>query len=408
MPGEDENHPTQEPRRILLTNLTLATRTGTETSTRDLALEFLRRGHQVAIFTPDPGPLADELAQAGVPVLADLNQLTEPPDLIHGHHNLPLLAALVRFPEAPAIYTCHDAQSWFDRAPLLPQIRRYAAVGGHTRDRLLADGVPAERVLLMLNFVDLARFPVRAPLPVRPQRALVFANQAREDTYLPAVRAACAAEGLALEVMGEGVGQAEADPGRRLGGFDVVFAKGKAAMEAMAVGCAAVLCDIEGLGPLVTSRNLDTLRPLNFGRPTMPDPVTADAVRARLRDYDAEDARRTSERIRAEASLTRAADLWCALHARVLAEHRAAPVSPAEARQAAAAGLGALSAYLYRYVHQTAYTASLRWLKPYQDTALDLARLRERTQWCGLGRLFRAVGRLGARLRPRSRPPSQD
>ena len=37
------------------------------------------------------------------------------------------------------------------------------------------------------------------------------------------------------------------------GDYDLVFAKARCALEAMAVGAAVVLCDTHGLGPMVTS-----------------------------------------------------------------------------------------------------------------------------------------------------------
>jgi hypothetical protein len=47
--------------------------------------------------------------------------------------------------------------------------------------------------------------------------------------------------------------------------YDLVFAKGRCALEALAVGAAVVLCDASGLGPLVTAAELDGLRARNFG-----------------------------------------------------------------------------------------------------------------------------------------------
>ena len=51
-----------------------------------------------------------------------------------------------------------------------------------------------------------------------------------------------------------------AQPERVLGRYDIVFAKAKAAMEAMAVGAAVVLCDFGGVGPMVTWADFDRLR----------------------------------------------------------------------------------------------------------------------------------------------------
>jgi hypothetical protein len=47
--------------RVLITNLTLASRTGTETYVRDLALGLLERGHTPIVYTTDPGDIAREI-----------------------------------------------------------------------------------------------------------------------------------------------------------------------------------------------------------------------------------------------------------------------------------------------------------------------------------------------------------
>ena len=46
---------------ILLTNQTLASRSGTEIYVRDLARGLAQRGHRPMVFTPTHGPIAEEL-----------------------------------------------------------------------------------------------------------------------------------------------------------------------------------------------------------------------------------------------------------------------------------------------------------------------------------------------------------
>jgi hypothetical protein len=72
--------------RILLTNITLGGRTGTETVTRDLALGYLEAGCAPTVYTRRLGPIADELKRAGVAVTDRVEDLAGPFDVIHGHH----------------------------------------------------------------------------------------------------------------------------------------------------------------------------------------------------------------------------------------------------------------------------------------------------------------------------------
>ncbi|MEA2691945.1 MAG: hypothetical protein QOJ16_1332 [Acidobacteriota bacterium] len=341
--------------KILFTNTTLAHRTGSELYVLEVARALLARGHQPVAWSPVLGELAAEIRAAGVPVIDDLAALAElsgVPDLIHGQHHLETMTALLRFPGTPGIFVCHGALPWEEAPPRFPRLYRYLAVDEATRERLTAAAVPAERITTLLNFVDLARFRPRAstsPLPPRPRRALVFSNSASEATFLPAVRAASAAAGLALDVAGIASGRPAACPEALLPGYDLVFAKGRSALEAMAVGAAVVLCDSAGCGPLVTAADFDRLRQRNFGLRSLTEPVEPAILERQIARYDPEDAARVSERVRAEAGLESAVDRLVEIYESVLAEPApAAPETDAagEERRAAAAYLGWLNPYV--------------------------------------------------------------
>jgi hypothetical protein len=325
--------------RVLLTNVTLASRTGTELFVRDLALGLRAAGHEPSVYTPDPGAIADELRTAGVPATDDLGALA-PPDVIHGQHALPCLIALTRFSDAPAVFVVYDRLQWTDAPPLHPRLRRYVAVDDNCRERLDEAGIPESRVAVIRNAVDLARFEARGSLPERPRRALVFSNYATDDSVLPAVREACAREGIEVDVAGAGAGAPLVRPEEVLGRYDLVFAKARCALEALAVGCAVVLCDLRGVGGLVTPRELDRLRRLNFGMRTLVEPVTADVLQREIRRYDAAAAAEVAARIRREAALPRQVEAFVALYREVLAEPR--PAQPIEESRAVAAFLASL------------------------------------------------------------------
>ncbi|HSU84599.1 MAG TPA: glycosyltransferase, partial [Thermoanaerobaculia bacterium] len=252
--------------RVLLTNRSLDQRAGSELYLFELATRLLARGHSPVAFSPRLGRVAAALREATIPVVDDLGAIGEPPDLIHGQHHTAAMTALLHFPDVPAVYVCHGWKPWDEIPPRFPRILRYVAVDYTTRERLVSEqGIPPERVEVVLNFVDLDRFRPRPPLPAKPRRALVFSNQASERTFLPAVREACERLGIALDVAGVASGDPVERPEELLPGYDLVFAKGRAALEGMAVGAAVVLCDQAGAGPLVSTGELDRLRPLNFG-----------------------------------------------------------------------------------------------------------------------------------------------
>lgn len=328
------------PLRVLITNRTLASRTGTELYVRDLAVGLAARGHRPVVYCPDLGAIAREIRAATIPVTDDLRTIAEAPDVIHGHHSMETLAALLAFPGAPAVAFCHSWVGWSDEPLCFPRVLRHVAVDHTCRDRLcLEHGIDPARVHVELNSVELDRFRPRGPLPARPRRALVFSNAAgaRVGSQLEAIREACEAESIEVEVLGAGAGREHARPEEVLGEFDLVFAKGKSALEALAAGTAVIPCDAMGMGPLVTTANLAELRPLNFGLRSLREPVTAQGLRREIARYDAADAMSVSAAIRERAGADSMVDRLCALYEEVVAEHRAAPAPDAREEMAAAA-----------------------------------------------------------------------
>src|SRR5438876_1119542 len=156
--------------RILITNNTLDFRGGSELYVRDLAIALLKRGHMPIAYSTKLGDIAQEIRAATVPVIDNLDALAAPPDVIHGHHHLDTMTALLRFPGVPAISFCHGWLPWEEIPPRFPRILRYIAVDRVCLDRLtLEHGISSAHTQLLLNFVDLKRFKGRSPLPARPQ-----------------------------------------------------------------------------------------------------------------------------------------------------------------------------------------------------------------------------------------------
>lgn len=314
-----------QPLTVLLTNITLAGRTGTEIQTRNIALELLRQGHRPLVYTPTPGPIATELRNASIPVVTDLNHIQQPIDIVHGHHLPTTVAALARFPQTPAIFVCHDFVAWHDAPPLLPAIRRYVAVDETVYDRLtLESGIAPEKACVLLNAVDINRFVSGPPLPPTPRRALAFA---KNQGHIEAIRTACAQRGIHLDVVGQAVGLVTDLPERLIPGYDLVFASALSAMEAMACGRAVVVCDGRGLAGMCDLPGFALWRRSNFGLRTLRQTLTPETVGAEIDRYDAAQAAEVSARLRAEGGLVVQVKQLTRLYQEVLQEHRQAPHS---------------------------------------------------------------------------------
>jgi hypothetical protein len=343
--------------RVLITSFSCATRTGVEVYVRDVAVGLQKRGHVPIIYSPHLGELAQELRSLTIQVIDDLNAIVLPPDIIHGQHHIETMMALLHFPGVPAVYFSHNAFNWLDSPPLFPRVGRYVAVDQDCYDKLVFQhGVPEERVRLLLNFVNLERFKSRGPLPAQPRRALLFSSYTEDDAYLAAVREACSQTGLQLDVLGLGVGISSGEPEQLLGQYDIVFAKARSALEALAVGTSVIVYCMKSVGPMVTASEVERLLPLNFGlramRRSSSTPNLTQELIGEIGRYDPLDAAQASARVRALSSEETAIDRILSLYSEVIEESHSTNKSEIEAEGRAAA-------------------AYLRWVSNYQQERLD-------------------------------------
>ena len=125
-----------------------------------------------------------------------------------------------------------------------------------------------------------------------------------------------------------------------------MFAKARCAIEALAVGAAVIICDVQGLAGMVTTTSLDAMRQLNFGARTLRRPITADATGAEIDRYDPADAAAVSERIRQSADIDLLVDQYIDLYD----ELRAQPQRDGDEMLAVSRSLSRMAAQLYAHV----------------------------------------------------------
>lgn len=363
--------------RILITNHFLRGRTGSELYVCELATSLLRRGHTPIVYSPQLGPTARELRKTTVPVVDNLDAVGAPPDLIHGQHHVETMSALLRFPNTPAVFFCHGWLPWEETPPQHPRILHYVAVDDTCFDRLVSEsGIPVDRVSVILNSVDLEQFLPRPPLPPKPARALVFSNGAKESTHLGAVREACRRSGLTLDVIGADAGNVSKRPQEVLGQYDIVFAKARCALEAMAVGNAVVLCDFLGTGPMVSTGEFDKLRRLNFGIRTLSRQIDAGVLEKEIARYDACDAAEVSQRVRATAGRDVAVDQILALYQEVVDSFKGTARDQEAEGRAEAAYLRDLTTYFEAERAAILDSRTFRWRKRMLNSPLAGSLLR--------------------------------
>ena len=166
-------------------------RGGLERLVTDLAIEQLRAGHRVGVFSlHDTEGFAAQLVEAGVPVVIghkrgglDLRTLSalrafvreRRADVVHTHNFMPNYYAALAMaglrPAPPLIGTCHDMGTRLNDRKLrlyyelsLLRTARVAMVGGQVHRRFVGDGiVPARKADTVLNAVPLDRFDDTGP-----------------------------------------------------------------------------------------------------------------------------------------------------------------------------------------------------------------------------------------------------
>ncbi|MFK5920738.1 MAG: hypothetical protein QM496_01055 [Verrucomicrobiota bacterium] len=318
--------------RILFTNNTLDKPAGTELSVFDYARLLKGRGHEVAAFSRQQGEVADRLRDKGVVVIDSLEKTPWKPDVIHGHHEWETSLAALHFPQVPVISFHRGTIPWQEAPCLAPNVIRWVAVDVECQNSLLSIyACEKDRVQVILNGVDLDHFSQRTDLLGKLERVLVFSNYAKEDNFLADIRKACELEGVICRAVGAGVGEVLADPRPALQESDLVFAKGKAALEAVVSGCGLVVCDAEGLGPLISPENFTRMRNLSFAYDAMTDEITVENVQARLQAWNAKSSTATSKIARDSASLGHAVDQLESLYKEICQEWVKSPHPDIEA-----------------------------------------------------------------------------
>ena len=314
--------------KVLITQRELISWGGSEMFTIEVANELRRRGHEVAVFCPRIGFPSSLMLPGGTWVKSRLSELPWIPDVIHGQHHLQAMAALSYFLDAPAIYYCHGVVPWPEQAPIHARIRKYLVMCESMMAGLeTANGISRDRISVVPIFVNTKRFStVRRPV-VRPVRALLFGGSGLSPGELRRLEKACRERGMSLEKIGYEYGNPRDRPEEFLPNFDLVFAVGRCAVEALACGC-AVIPILPGLaGHLITVQNFDDFAFSNFSPRyfSSGSQISTDWLTAEIERYSPETVTQVTSRVRATLSLIGAVDQLEAIYNDVVDDYKRAP-----------------------------------------------------------------------------------
>ena len=323
--------------RVLLTNTRLDGRGGTESFMRDLARGLERRGHTLMAYGSDSTQQERLLDNDVMAVATDLEHLPVRPDIIHAMHHLDAMTAIASLPGVPALYHCHGAV-WRESVPKHPRIYRHLAVSTTLAERIAVEfNLPTDTITVVPNGIDLSRFRSVRRLPRRPARALFFNSRHRPDSdTLAAIREAAARRQIDLDCVGTPFGRTTIEPEKLLPDYDVVFASGRSAIEALACGCAVVILGRTSCGELVEPHNFASLRDRNFSIAVNSPPPSPDRIVAALDRFSPEACAAVSARLRQEADFGRTVDALITIYEHVVEQHRRTEPDPAAEMQAMA------------------------------------------------------------------------
>ena len=352
--------------KILFSQYALAeNRGGSELFITEIATELHRRGHSVVVYAGEVGTIAEELRQQGVDVLDDPRNCPWTPDIIHGQHRIHALKALLAFPGTPALLYIHGLLPPLEKPFIHPRILRYV-----TTSRILADrwadgiGISNDRIEVIHNHIDLKKFDRwRIPLE-KPRTALLYSNKPFKEKHLAAIRSACEDQHMRFDLGGLCGGTAETHPENLLPQYDLVFAVGRSALEAMASGC-GVIPVYDGMADeLILPQNYERLRKQNMAvRLSVHEKLTPQWLKTQICRWDSEAIREVSETVRKEACIESTVDRLEGIYGQVLKESSSLdPVDFDEELDAISILLGK-DAYTYIRVYKKLHRSLVRKIK---------------------------------------------
>jgi len=217
-------------------------------------------GNMVAVFVSLKGPLAKELEERGITICDHPGQVAFTPDIIHGQYNLETIGAMLEFRQTPAVFMSHGSHQWRERPPRFPRIFKYLAKCSATADWMAREAdLKRESIQIIPGYQNLRALPEPRPLPETPKKALLHDPFPANPDHVRKIRNACYLAGIELETYSDLLGRSSAHLPTLLPEYDLVFATGNVAVQALAIGCGVVCFDSSKVGELVTDANFDTL-----------------------------------------------------------------------------------------------------------------------------------------------------
>jgi hypothetical protein len=212
--------------RILVSSLVLDL-SGTPTYTLVLYNELVKRGHDVAVYSPGSGPLSKQMRT--VTTLAGM----KPPDVIMAQMNVCAEEMRKAFPNVPMIFSAHGVTPETETPPSV-DVQWYTAINEDGADNLVAHGVNLNKINIVRDFIDTNRFKPIRPLNEKP-KCILFLNNFKKWKTHAIIHKACQKLGIEFKAVGSPYGRSR-EVEKEINWADLVIGVGRCLLEGMACG----------------------------------------------------------------------------------------------------------------------------------------------------------------------------
>ncbi len=273
--------------KILIATHHLYEYTGTEIFTAELAYELKKRGHEIIVFSPTTGSIAEEVKAHQIKVVSNLALIEkEKFDIIHAQHNIIAIMARSIFPNTPMIFMSHGTLAELEQPPTINlAISQFIAVSEAVAQNLHRHyGISLTKITIVRNFIDTNKFFPQKKINNRPKKILVISNHYRED-----VQKVIESAGRDLHLRVLHIGQPEnpvSNVEEYINDADLVVTIGRGALEAMACARNVIVYDIHGGDGFIDTNNFYKLRQYNFSGRLFRQPYSVKDFKKELRKYD--------------------------------------------------------------------------------------------------------------------------
>ncbi len=256
---------------------------GSSTYTYTLAIELIRQGYQVDVFTLFEDEIAKELKKKNIFASSEIEKFNKKYDCIIAQHNV--LALIIRgfMPKTPMIFISHGVIPFLEQPPSQDiNIYKYIAISEEIKKNLTKKGVTPKNIIIIRNFIDINRFFPLKRINSIPKNALFISNHQNKKNKI-IIKEACSSLGIKLKTLGKNKKSFYTE--KYITKADIVFSLGRGALESMSCGRAVIIYDYAGGEGIITKNNEKIISTYNFSGRKFQKDFTSFSLAQEIKKY---------------------------------------------------------------------------------------------------------------------------